>query len=72
MSSLGRASLIMVFQVLLQLLYPILCAYILSEGMDEEATELPREPMKEPEDTTNPGESVSRQESEGGFQILLI
>lgn len=37
--------------------------------MDEEATKLPREPKKEPEDAANPEEGVSGQESEGRFQI---
>lgn len=39
--------------------------------MDEEATELPREPKKEVEDATNPGDGVFEQDSEGGFQITF-
>lgn len=39
------------------------------EGMDEETTEPPREPKKNLEDVTSPGEGVFEQESDGGFQI---
>lgn len=41
----------------------------LPEGMDEEATELPCEPKKEPEGATNLGEGVSMKDLDGGFQI---
>ena len=41
----------------------------LSEGTNEEAKEQPCEPKKEPEDTTVPGEGISRKESEGEFQF---
>lgn len=41
----------------------------LSEGMDEEATKLLREPKKELDDATNSGDGFFGQESEGGFQI---
>lgn len=44
----------------------------LSEGMDEEATKLPREPKKELDDATNPGDGFSGNSRRVGFKLLLI